>query len=238
MLPLRFLQKQGSWLKTVSICSCNTNNTIVESKRGHRSRPTHNIGRLHGIVQEKKLQLAISDARSRKSECFILDEFEDLMSSTKMSLLTQEGLDLDAEYQASETHYGVLNFIVSGYDMSLVENFAGFVHRTMIKYNQDIIEVYALPTHDVLVKDATSNTNDLEKMINKLTLQHYRRVVQIRNMEAITYPILLQILMHVVPQAVTLEIKEHSEEQVRERLQRSTELDKEKEALMKLETAK
>ena len=34
--------------------------------------------------------------------------------------------------------------MVTGYDMVLVENFTKYIHRTMIKYRQDIQEVLVL----------------------------------------------------------------------------------------------
>ena len=41
-----------------------------------------------------------------------------------------------------QTHYGVLNFQVSGFDICHVENFAQFLHKTMMRMELEIIEKY------------------------------------------------------------------------------------------------
>merc|ERR1712002_730502 len=219
----------SSLLKTSAICGCTE--IVTSFERGYRGRKTYNIGRTHGLVQQPKHELAISKAHSRKSERFVLDEFEDLMESTRLMNMEEEEGDL----VSTDLNYGVLNFIVSGFDIVLVENFSAFLHRTMLKFKEDIVEVYALPTHDVLIKDANTNTNDLAKMNTTLTLKNHQRICQVRNVSALSYPIIVQLLMHNIPQSVSLEIKEHSEEEVRRRLQRSVELEREKEALQKLQ---
>jgi len=211
-------------------CDCRS---VVSQSRNYRGRATHNIGRTHGLLQEKKVQTSISKDNVRKSEKFIIEEFNELTANT----LYSQQLPTETETPL-QTHYGIINFTVSGFDICLVENFAQFLHNTMAKLELDIIENYALPTHDVILKVATTNTADLDKMDTKQVLKNYLRVVQAQNISALQLPVLLQILMSKVPQGVKFEVKEYTEADVRARLQTSLELEKEKQILHDLQSSK
>ena len=70
------------------------------------------------------------------------------------------------------------------------------------------INRYALPAYDVVLKSADSNTISVDRMRSVFTLTKYQRVVQVKDIPSTLYPVLLQVMMHSVPQAVEFQVKE------------------------------
>ena len=70
------------------------------------------------------------------------------------------------------------------------------------------ISRYALPAFDVILKNADSNTVSVDRMRNVFTLTKYQRIIQVKDIPATLYPILLQIMVHYIPQTVEFYVKE------------------------------
>ncbi|XP_076811439.1 large ribosomal subunit protein mL48-like isoform X2 [Clavelina lepadiformis] len=194
------------WGKSFRVGKCLP--AISNSLRHYRNRPTHNIGRMHGLEKPKPPPVRKKEVGTWKPE----------------------------EYKAvKENHLDALNFIVSGYDIVLVEQYAKYVHQLMIKFKQNILEVYALPSSNAVVKKMLGADQRLLKaMTPEIELTMYKRIIQVKDMPSQTYPILLQTLMHYIPQSITLKVDKHNEEQHLSRYQYRVELAEEKAMLQQL----
>merc|ERR1712136_170506 len=140
----------------------------------------------------------------------------------------------DKVLATGENQFNALNFTISGFDLVLVEEFAKFTHQLMNKHRQNVVEAYALPAYDVVLKSADSNTISVDRMRSVFTLRRYQRVVQVKDIPSTLYPVLLQVMMHSVPQSVEFQVKEHTEEDLAMRYQKRVEIEAEKLALQAL----
>nr|XP_002128890.1 39S ribosomal protein L48, mitochondrial-like [Ciona intestinalis] len=181
--------------------------TPIVTRRTYRNRPSHNIGRVHGLV------------------------IKDKPIETK-GLGVWKPKDIEA---SKPTNFNTLNFVVSGYDMVLVENFATYVHRLMIKFKQNVTETYAIPTTSTSVKKMGKNASaDVEQMDTDIVLNNHQRVVQVKDLPSTLAPMLLQQLMHTVPQSVSFSVKQYTEEDLNMRYQQRIEIEREKAELQAL----
>ncbi|XP_042564309.1 39S ribosomal protein L48, mitochondrial-like [Clupea harengus] len=123
---------------------------------------------------------------------------------------------------ATDTEYGVLNVSVSGYDMTLVEHYAQYIHNLCNRLHISVDESYALPTKttEVMVMQDKST-----KMYVDAVLKTYERVVQISQLSAMFCPIFLEVLLKNQPEGVQLSVKDHTEADYQARYKARPELE-------------
>ncbi|XP_070799117.1 large ribosomal subunit protein mL48 isoform X1 [Pituophis catenifer annectens] len=122
----------------------------------------------------------------------------------------------------TEHQYGTLNVVMTGYDVSLVEHYAQYVHRLCNKLSVKVVESYAMPTKTVELVLAGDHGTKV-RVDGHLT--SHQRVVQIKQLTATLTPIFLEIIQNNLPEGVHLLVKEHTEEDFRIRLKVRPELD-------------
>ncbi|CAD7078813.1 unnamed protein product [Hermetia illucens] len=106
--------------------------------------------------------------------------------------------------------YEALNFQIKGYDYPVLESYQKFLHGVAEYMDLDVSDCYALPPQHLQVQKfkPASSTVDAEY---KLTM--YERNIQITDLDAPTYPTFLRIAQAALPEGVTLNVMEASEEQ-------------------------
>ncbi|XP_042562662.1 39S ribosomal protein L48, mitochondrial isoform X2 [Clupea harengus] len=164
----------------------------VISERHYKSMPTHGIGRFKHLLPK--------EAPKKKKE------------KVKMKQIKA----------ATDTEYGVLNVSVSGYDMTLVEHYAQYIHNLCNRLHISVDESYALPTKttEVMIMQDKST-----KMYVDAVLKTYERVVQISQLSAMFCPIFLEVLLKNQPEGVQLSVKDHTEADYQARYKARPELE-------------
>uniref|UniRef100_H2Z1E4 Small ribosomal subunit protein uS10 domain-containing protein n=1 Tax=Ciona savignyi TaxID=51511 RepID=H2Z1E4_CIOSA len=190
-----------------AVCRNCTASTFV-TQRHYRNRPSHNIGRTHGLVVHDK-----APEDKKKVGIWKPDEVK----------------------STDPTNFNTLNFVVSGYDLVLVENFATYIHRLLIKHKQNVTQTYAIPTSNTVIKKMGQvNSANVEQMDTDIALPNHKRVVQVKDLPSVLSPILLQQLMHSVPQSVSFTVKEYTQEDLEMRFMERVGLARDKEELQAL----
>uniref|UniRef100_A0A3B3ZLS1 Small ribosomal subunit protein uS10 domain-containing protein n=1 Tax=Periophthalmus magnuspinnatus TaxID=409849 RepID=A0A3B3ZLS1_9GOBI len=77
---------------------------------------------------------------------------------------------------ATQTAYGTLNVKVSGFDMTLVEHYAQYIHRLCDRLSVSVTESYALPTKTT---EVSLMQDQGTKMFVDAVLKTHKRVVQV-----------------------------------------------------------
>ncbi|KAJ1120339.1 hypothetical protein NDU88_008511 [Pleurodeles waltl] len=161
-------------------------------RRHYKSRPTHGIGRYKHLL--------IEEAPKKKKEKVQMKEIS-------------AGTDLE---------FGVLNILVSGYDMTLVEHYAQYVHCLCNRLNVKVEESYGLPTKSMEVMMMPEQGS---KMYLDAVLTTHERIVQISHLSPTLAPILLEVLQRNQPEGVKIEVKEHTEADYQMRFKARPELE-------------
>ncbi|XP_042316059.1 39S ribosomal protein L48, mitochondrial [Sceloporus undulatus] len=164
---------------------CSVGCSLVNCRRNYRSQPTHGIGRFRHLL--------LAEAPKKKRERLQMKEID----------------------PGTEHEYGVLNIVMTGYDMTLVEHYAQYVHKLCNRLSVKVEESYAMPTKTtevMLVQEQGS------KMQLDAILTTHQRVVQIHGLSATFAPVLLEIIQNNQPEGVHLLVKEHTEEDFKSRL--------------------
>ncbi|MBN3309538.1 PAAF1 factor, partial [Amia calva] len=105
----------------------------------------------------------------------------------------------------TETVYGTLNVLVSGYDMTLVEHYSQYVHNLCNRLKIKVDESYALPTKTtelILVQEQGT------KIHVDSVLKTHKRVVQVSDLSSTLAPVFLEVLLRNQPEGVELLVKE------------------------------
>ncbi|XP_029457975.1 39S ribosomal protein L48, mitochondrial [Rhinatrema bivittatum] len=102
---------------------CSAGGILLSSKRQHRSKPTHGIGRFRHLLPEEPV-------KKRKEQ------------------LPERQVKAGTDHE-----YGTLNMCVSGYDMTLVEHYMQYIHNLCSRLAVKVEESYAMPTktHEILL---------------------------------------------------------------------------------------
>uniref|UniRef100_H9GBB8 Small ribosomal subunit protein uS10 domain-containing protein n=1 Tax=Anolis carolinensis TaxID=28377 RepID=H9GBB8_ANOCA len=130
---------------------CSVGCTLVCGHRHYRSQPTHGIGRYRHLLPPESLK--------KKKERLQMKEID----------------------PGTEHEYGALNIVMTGYDMTLVEHYAQYVHKLCNRLSVKVEESYAMPTKTtevMLVQEQGS------KMKVDAVLTTHQRVVQVRKGQA------------------------------------------------------
>ncbi|XP_053500895.1 39S ribosomal protein L48, mitochondrial isoform X1 [Ictalurus furcatus] len=160
--------------------------------RQYRSMPTHGIGRYKYLLPK--------EMQKKKKEKAQMKEIK----------------------AATDTEYGVLNMTVSGYDMTLVEHYAQYIHKLCNRLEIKVTDSYALPTKSTEVMVMPEQGT---KMYVDVILKTHERVVQISRMKATLAPVLMEVLLKNQPEGVQLCIKEHTEAEYKARFKARPELE-------------
>ncbi|XP_033001689.1 39S ribosomal protein L48, mitochondrial [Lacerta agilis] len=171
---------------------CSIGSTLLDCPRHYRSQPTHRIGRFKYLLPK--------EASKRRRDRVQMKE-----------------IDPGTEYE-----YGVLNIVMTGYDMTLVEHYAQYVHKLCNRHSIKVEESYAMPTKTMEVMLMQEQGS---KMHLDAVLTTHQRVVQISGLSAAFAPILLEIIQNNQPEGVHLLVKEHTEEDFKVRLKARPELE-------------
>ncbi|XP_066476902.1 large ribosomal subunit protein mL48 isoform X1 [Tiliqua scincoides] len=165
---------------------------LMNCQRHYRSQPTHGIGRYRHLL--------LPEVPKRKRERIQMKEID----------------------PGTEHEYGFLNIVMTGYDMTLVEHYAQYIHRLCNRLSVKVEESYAMPTKTMEVILAQEHGS---KMQLDATLTTHQRVVQISGLSATFAPILLEIIQNNQPEGLHLLVKEHTETDFKIRLKARPELE-------------
>ncbi|XP_066555450.1 large ribosomal subunit protein mL48 [Amia ocellicauda] len=166
---------------------------LQSNERQYRSMPTHGIGRYKYLLPKQLPK------KKRKDK-----------------------MQIKQINPGTETVYGTLNVLVSGYDMTLVEHYSQYVHNLCNRLKIKVDESYALPTKTtelILVQEQGT------KIHVDSVLKTHKRVVQVSDLSSTLAPVFLEVLLRNQPEGVELLVKEHTEEQFQARLKRRPELE-------------
>uniref|UniRef100_A0A4Y0BI64 Small ribosomal subunit protein uS10 domain-containing protein n=1 Tax=Anopheles funestus TaxID=62324 RepID=A0A4Y0BI64_ANOFN len=106
--------------------------------------------------------------------------------------------------------YETLNLTIKGYDYPLLESYQKFIHNVADSMDLEIADGYAQPPQKLNVQKFKANSSVIDSEY-KLTV--YERTVQVENVQAPLYPLLLRTLQAALPEGVTLKVFEHTWEQ-------------------------
>ncbi|XP_070849262.1 large ribosomal subunit protein mL48 [Chaetodon trifascialis] len=148
------------------------------SDRQYKSMPTHGIGRWRHLVPKE----APKKKRDRHQMKPIIP--------------------------ATDTEYGTLNVMVSGYDMTVVEHYAQYIHHLCNRLGIRVAESYAMPTKSTEVMLMQEKGT---KLFVDSVLKTHERVVQMNSLSAALCPVFMEVLLHNQPEGVQLSVKEHTE---------------------------
>uniref|UniRef100_H3CPN9 Large ribosomal subunit protein mL48 n=1 Tax=Tetraodon nigroviridis TaxID=99883 RepID=H3CPN9_TETNG len=123
---------------------------------------------------------------------------------------------------ATETAYGTLNVMVSGYDMTLVEHYSQYIHNLCNRLGIKVAESYALPTKSTEVMLMQEQGT---KMYVDAILKTHERVVQLSSLDAALCPVFLDVVLKNQPEGVKLAVKEHTEADYQARFKGRPELE-------------
>ncbi|XP_036601709.1 39S ribosomal protein L48, mitochondrial [Trichosurus vulpecula] len=172
--------------------SCSAGSILLSISRPYRSKPTHGIGRYKHLLLPAEPKKKIG-----KSE--------------------MKPISRGTDYT-----YGVLNVHLTAYDMTLVENYAKYIHKFCNNYSIKVEESYALPTKTMEVLQMQEQSN---KMFVDSVLTTHERVVQISNLSSTFAAIFLEVLQSNLPEGVNLSVREHTEEAYKGRFKARPELE-------------
>ncbi|KAM4536820.1 large ribosomal subunit protein mL48 isoform 1-T1 [Odontesthes bonariensis] len=123
---------------------------------------------------------------------------------------------------ATDTAYGTLNVMVSGYDMTVVEHYSQFIHNLCNRLGVKVAESYALPTKstEVLLMQEQGTKTYVDAV-----LRTHERVVQVSSLNATLSPVFMEVLLKNQPEGVQLSVKEHTEADFQARFKARPELE-------------
>ncbi|XP_074518142.1 large ribosomal subunit protein mL48 [Halichoeres trimaculatus] len=160
--------------------------------RQYRSMPTHGIGRWRHLVAKEPL-------RKKKDK----PQMKPILPATN-------------------TAYGTLNVILSGYDMTVVEHFSQYIHNLCNRLNIKVSDSYGLPTKNMEVMLMQEQGT---KMYVEAVLKTHQRVVQLSSLNASLSPVFMDVLLKNQPEGVQLSVKEHTEADFHNRFKARPELE-------------
>uniref|UniRef100_A0A2M4C0V2 Putative mitochondrial ribosomal protein l48 n=1 Tax=Anopheles marajoara TaxID=58244 RepID=A0A2M4C0V2_9DIPT len=105
--------------------------------------------------------------------------------------------------------YETLNFTIKGYDFPVLESYQKLIYNVADSMDLDIVDAYAHPPQKLTVQKFKPSSSVIDSEY-KLTV--YERTVQIDNVQAPLYPVLLRTLQAGLPEGVTLNVTEHTPE--------------------------
>ncbi|XP_068584311.1 large ribosomal subunit protein mL48 [Cebidichthys violaceus] len=148
------------------------------NERQYKTMPTHGIGRWRHLLPK--------EAPKKKKD---RHQMKEILAET-------------------DSAYGTLNVKVSGYDMTLVEHYAQYIHNLCNRLGIKVAESYALPTKTTEVMLMQEQGT---KMFVDAVLKTHSRVVQLSSLNATACPVFIDVVLKNQPEGVQLSVKEHTE---------------------------
>ncbi|XP_028261131.1 large ribosomal subunit protein mL48 isoform X2 [Parambassis ranga] len=163
------------------------------NERQYRSMPTHGIGRWKYLLPKRQ-------SKEKK----------------------KKGRQMRPIVAATDTAYGTLNVMVSGYDMTLVEHYSQYIHNLCHRLGIKVSESYALPTKstEVMLMQEVGT-----KMYVDAVLKTHERIVQLSSLNTTLCPVFMEVLLKTQPEGVQLSVNEHTEDQFKARFKARPELE-------------
>ncbi|KAM4797137.1 large ribosomal subunit protein mL48 [Rhinophrynus dorsalis] len=180
--------------------------------------------RITGLSQLPGSNAAVLDWSStrqyRSQPTHGIGRYKHLLPPEKVSYIDK--LPTKEVKAGSDYEYGLLNLQVSGYNVTLVEHYAQYVHNLCSRLSITVVESYAKPTKtkEVMLLQEQGN-----KMFLDSVLTNHERVVQVSGLSATMAPVLLEVLMMNQPEGVQLLVKEHTEADYQARFKTRPELE-------------
>ncbi|XP_039996297.1 39S ribosomal protein L48, mitochondrial [Xiphias gladius] len=166
--------------------------TASANERQYHSMPTHGVGRWKYLLKKK--------VPKKKKDRY---QMKPIVAAT-------------------DAAYGTLNVKVSGYDMTLVERYAQYVHNLCNRLGIKVALCYALPTKTTEVMLMQEQGT---KMYTDAVLKTHERVVQLSSLNTTLCPVFMDVLLKNQPEGVQLSVKEHTEADYKARFKVRPELE-------------
>uniref|UniRef100_A0A1B0GKG9 Small ribosomal subunit protein uS10 domain-containing protein n=1 Tax=Lutzomyia longipalpis TaxID=7200 RepID=A0A1B0GKG9_LUTLO len=106
--------------------------------------------------------------------------------------------------------YETVNFRITGYDYPVLESYQKFVHNTAEYMGFEVPDAWAVPPKKLKVQRYKPQSTVVD---SEYHLSVYERIVQIDNLDAPLYPTFLRLIQAGLPEGVTLEVLEHTDDQ-------------------------
>ncbi|KAM9836981.1 large ribosomal subunit protein mL48 [Aulostomus maculatus] len=111
--------------------------------------------------------------------------------------------------------YVTMNVSVSGYDMTLVESYAKYIHNFSQQLGFRVSGSYAMPTKST---EVLLMPEDDIKFYADSVLKTHERIVQLNKPKSLLIPIYMEMCLKNQPEGVQLTMREHTEDEYRLRL--------------------
>ncbi|XP_017287506.1 39S ribosomal protein L48, mitochondrial isoform X2 [Kryptolebias marmoratus] len=162
------------------------------NERQYRSMPTHGIGRWKYLLPKEP-------PKKRKEK----HRMKPIVSATN-------------------TAYGTLNVLVSGYDMTTVEHYTQYIHHLCNRLGIKVAESYALPTKttEVMLMQEQGTKSYIDSV-----LKTHERVIQLSSLNTTLCPVFMEVVLKNQPEGLQLSLKEHTEADFHSRFKIRTELE-------------
>ncbi|XP_034532460.1 39S ribosomal protein L48, mitochondrial [Notolabrus celidotus] len=160
--------------------------------RQYKSMPTHGIGRWRHLVPKEPV-------RKKKDR----HQMKPILAATN-------------------TAYGTLNVMVSGYDMTLVEHYSQYIHNLCNRLGVKVSDSYALPTKSMEVMLMQEQGT---KMYVEALLKTHQRIIQLSSLSATLCPVFMDVMLKSQPEGVQLSVTEHTEADYHARFKTRPELE-------------
>ncbi|XP_059473652.1 uncharacterized protein LOC132195574 [Neocloeon triangulifer] len=102
--------------------------------------------------------------------------------------------------------YDAVNIQLKGYDYPVLESYQKLLHNLLSNMDLDVEDCWATPPKKLKINTFKPNSSVVDK---EFKLNIYERNVQIVDVPATIYPILLSALTSSVPEGVTVSVHEH-----------------------------
>ncbi|XP_033097166.1 39S ribosomal protein L48, mitochondrial-like isoform X2 [Anneissia japonica] len=141
------------------------------------------------------------------------ESFESELEELKYQQLPEQELP---EPSSSNVH-PIMNFAVVGYDCTVVEHYAQYVHNLANHMGIDVFDMYALPGKTTLIHTKRKQGISDNLKPKDFQLKEHERIIQVQDLSSTVAPLFIEVLLQSIPQGLLLDIKPHTQEQYQSR---------------------
>ncbi|XP_042231868.1 39S ribosomal protein L48, mitochondrial-like [Homarus americanus] len=105
--------------------------------------------------------------------------------------------------------YSLVNVQMKGYDFTVLEHYARWVHKTALNMGFDVEDSWATPCKKLLIQNYRPNTSKVEAEYN---FNIYERTVQLADLPSTMAPLFIEVVQAGLPQGVEINVHEHMPE--------------------------
>ncbi|KAK4321129.1 hypothetical protein Pmani_008074 [Petrolisthes manimaculis] len=105
--------------------------------------------------------------------------------------------------------YPQLNVQVKGYDFTVVEHYAKWVHNTALNMGIDVEDSWATPCEKYRIQTFKPKSTNVEADYH---LQEYDRTVQLADLPSVVAPLFLEVIQAGLPTGVEISVHPHQPE--------------------------